>query len=65
MLDMGFDDIKAIAKRAPPKRQTLLFSATFPLGAKDIAATFMREPATVKVAGSKEAAASRIEQIAF
>ena len=66
MLDMGFlDDIKAIAKRAPPKRQTLLFSATFPEGAKDIAATFMREPATVKVAGSKEAAASRIEQIAF
>jgi superfamily II DNA/RNA helicase len=32
MLDMGFlDDIKAIAKRAPANRQTLLFSATFPV----------------------------------
>jgi ATP-independent RNA helicase DbpA len=66
MLDMGFlDDIKAIAKRAPAKRQTLLFSATFPDGVKDIAAKFMREPQTVKVAGSTQAAASRIEQIAY
>ncbi len=66
MLDMGFiEDIKAIAKRAPAKRQTLLFSATFPEGVAEIAAKFMRQPASVKVAGSASAASSTIRQIAF
>jgi ATP-independent RNA helicase DbpA len=66
MLDMGFlDDIKAIARRAPANRQTLLFSATFPEGVTEIAARFMREPQTVKVAGAARAAASTIRQIAF
>jgi ATP-independent RNA helicase DbpA len=66
MLDMGFlDDIKTIAKRAPARRQTLLFSATFPEGVTEIAAKFMREPASVQVAGSTCAAASTIRQIAF
>jgi ATP-dependent RNA helicase DbpA len=66
MLDMGFlDDIKAIARRAPANRQTLLFSATFPDGVQDIAQKFMREPRTVKVAGATSAAASTIRQIAF
>ncbi|MGZ7236422.1 DEAD/DEAH box helicase, partial [Streptococcus pyogenes] len=51
MLDMGFlDDIKAVAKRAPAGRQTLLFSATFPEGVAAIAAQFMREPQSVKLA---------------
>ncbi|MFN3860666.1 MAG: ATP-dependent RNA helicase DbpA [Roseateles sp.] len=66
MLDMGFlDDIKAVVKRAPTSRQTLLFSATFPDGISDIAARFMREPQTVQVAGASSAAASRIRQIAY
>jgi len=66
MLDMGFlDDIKAIAKRAPPQRQTLLFSATFPDGVTEIAAKFMRDPQTVKVAGSASAASSTIRHVAF
>ncbi|TXI18361.1 MAG: ATP-dependent RNA helicase DbpA, partial [Roseateles sp.] len=66
MLDMGFlDDIKAVVRRAPAKRQTLLFSATFPEGVTDIAAKFMREPQTVKVAGASSAAASSIRQIAY
>ena len=31
MLDMGFDEpIRALVKRTPKDRQTLLFSATFP-----------------------------------
>jgi len=63
MLDMGFlDDIQAIARRAPSQRQTLLFSATFPEGVQGIAAKFMREPQTVKVA---DAAVPAIRQIAF
>ena len=66
MLDMGFlDDIKAVVRRAPAKRQTLLFSATFPEGVTDIAAKFMREPQTVKVAAASSAAASSIRQIAY
>ena len=66
MLDMGFvDDIRAIARRAPVQRQTLLFSATFPEGVADIAAKFMREPQTVKVAGAASVAASTIRQIAY
>ncbi|MGV3569823.1 MAG: ATP-dependent RNA helicase DbpA [Ramlibacter sp.] len=50
MLDMGFvDDISTVAKRCPPQRQTLLFSATYPEGIAKLAAKFMRDPATVKV----------------
>jgi len=50
MLDMGFvDDIASVAKRCPPQRQTLLFSATYPEGIAKLAAKFMRDPATVKV----------------
>lgn len=34
----------------PPQRQTLLFSATYPEGIAKLAARFMRDPVTVKVA---------------
>lgn len=51
MLDMGFvDDIAKVAKQCPPQRQTLLFSATYPEGIAKLAARFMRDPVTVKVA---------------
>jgi len=50
MLDMGFvDDIAKIARQAPPQRQTLLFSATYPEGIARLAAQFMRNPVTVAV----------------
>jgi ATP-independent RNA helicase DbpA len=50
MLDMGFfDDMKQLIQQCPPKRQTLLFSATYPEGIAKIASQFMREPQTVKV----------------
>jgi ATP-independent RNA helicase DbpA len=50
MLDMGFfDDIATIAKQCPQPRQTLLFSATYPKGIAQLAATFMREPKEVKL----------------
>ena len=53
MLDMGFaDDIAAIARLCPPpgRRQTLLFSATYPEGVGKLAAQYLREPVTVKAA---------------
>jgi ATP-independent RNA helicase DbpA len=50
MLDMGFyDDIVQVARQCPKKRQTLLFSATFPPGIAKLAAAFMRQPREVKL----------------
>lgn len=49
MLDMGFyDAIAEIIGQTPSKRQTLLFSATYPSGIKQLSATFMRDPQQVK-----------------
>ncbi|WP_044871120.1 ATP-dependent RNA helicase DbpA [Pseudomonas sp. LFM046] len=50
MLDMGFyDSIADIIGQLPSRRQTLLFSATYPAGIAQLAKTFMREPQQVKV----------------
>ena len=50
MLDMGFhDDIAYVAKRCPAKRQTLLFSATYPEGIAQLAKQFLRQPQEVKL----------------
>ncbi|WP_338747538.1 ATP-dependent RNA helicase DbpA [Pseudomonas putida] len=50
MLDMGFfDAIASIIGKTPSRRQTLLFSATYPSGIKQLAADFMGNPQQVKV----------------
>ncbi|WP_394375094.1 ATP-dependent RNA helicase DbpA [Stutzerimonas frequens] len=50
MLDMGFyDAIAEIIGQTPARRQTLLFSATYPAGIKRLSATFMRDPQQVRV----------------
>ncbi|WP_256590652.1 ATP-dependent RNA helicase DbpA [Pseudomonas sp. LB-090624] len=50
MLDMGFfDAIASIIGKTPSRRQTLLFSATYPAGIKQLASDFMRNPQQVKV----------------
>ncbi len=50
MLDMGFyDAIAQIIGQTPERRQTLLFSATYPSGIKQLSAAFMRNPQQVKV----------------
>ncbi len=50
MLDMGFyDAIAQIIGQTPERRQTLLFSATYPTGIKQLSAAFMRNPQQVKV----------------
>ena len=49
MLDMGFyDSIAEIISQTPTRRQTLLFSATYPSGIKQLSASFMRDPQQVK-----------------
>jgi ATP-dependent RNA helicase DbpA len=50
MLDMGFhDDIETIIKQIPDKRQTLLFSATYPDGIKQLSSDFQSNPVEVSV----------------
>ena len=64
MVDMGFyDDIVAIATHCPARRQTLLFSATYPDNIRKLSARFLRNPAEVKVEAQHDA--SRIEQIFY
>jgi ATP-independent RNA helicase DbpA len=56
MLDMGFfDDMVFVAKQCPRKRQTMMFSATFPEGVEQLARQFMRQPQEVKLAERHEA----------
>jgi ATP-dependent RNA helicase RhlE len=51
MLDMGFiRDIRKILALLPPRRQNLLFSATFTDDVRALAATFMHDAAQVQVA---------------
>jgi ATP-dependent RNA helicase RhlE len=51
MLDMGFiHDIRKIITRLPPKRQTLLFSATMPKAITTLADSLLNDPVRVEVA---------------
>ena len=51
MLDMGFiHDIKRVLKLLPPKRQNLLFSATFSDEIKTLADNLLNNPALIEVA---------------
>ncbi|KIV90613.1 hypothetical protein PV10_07898 [Exophiala mesophila] len=52
MLDKGFeDDIKFIVSHMPSakKRQTAMFTATWPKSIRDLASTFMRQPVKVTI----------------
>ncbi|TXR41339.1 ATP-dependent RNA helicase DbpA [Ectopseudomonas mendocina] len=50
MLDMGFiDSIADIIEQTPARRQTLLFSATYPPAIEQLAARFLRSPERVEV----------------
>ncbi len=57
MLDMGFmPDVEKILSLTPPRRQTLMFSATMPPAIKNIKEKFMKDPAVVEVAATSSAA---------
>ena len=50
MLDMGFiDEIKSIITVCPKRRQTLLFSATYPNEIKKLAKQFMQSPKEIRI----------------
>lgn len=62
MLDMGFvPDINRLMSILPPKKQTLLFSATFPPEIKKLADTYLDNPADIHIA-PQERTASTIKQ---
>lgn len=65
MLDMGFvHDLKRIMRVLPPKRQTLLFSATFSKDIKKLAQGFLTDPVTVE-ATPENTAVEVIEQTVY
>ncbi|MDO3388275.1 ATP-dependent RNA helicase DbpA [Gilvimarinus sp. SDUM040013] len=64
MLDMGFQDtLTTIVSALPGRRQTLLFSATFPEQIERMAKGYMTEPVFVKVQAERQD--STIEQRFF
>jgi ATP-dependent RNA helicase DbpA len=61
MLEMGFaDEIAAVIGHCPARRQTLLFSATYPEGIAKLAAAVLREPKEVRL--SQAPAPTQIRQ---
>ena len=55
MLDMGFQpSLDAIVAQAPKKRQTLLFSATYPDKIQEISSRIMLNPVIIRVASSEQ-----------
>ncbi len=64
MLDMGFQKtLEAIIDAVPTKRQTLLFSATYPKGIKAIAEKIMQNPSMAEVAPTQDTV--RVDQAFF
>ena len=64
MLDMGFqEDISSIIAATPHKKQTLLFSATYPAVMNALTATFQHEPVEVTVDETHDEGA--IEQVLY
>ena len=56
MFDMGFlPDVKKIIKAVPPRRQTMLFSATFPKEIEELATLTLRDPLRISLGISRPA----------
>jgi ATP-dependent RNA helicase RhlE len=65
MLDMGFlPDIRRIVKALPPRRQTLLFSATLSREIEAVTREFLRAPKTVQI-GRRANPAETVTQLAY
>jgi len=64
MLDMGFyDAITEIIAQAPSRRQTLLFSATYPAAIKELSRRFQNSAVDIKVEAMHDAV--QIEQLFY
>lgn len=59
MLDMGFvDEVRAIAKKAPEGKQTLLFSATFEGKVASVASQLLNDPVRIQLVSKVKTNAS-------
>ncbi|MCJ8312973.1 MAG: DEAD/DEAH box helicase [Pseudomonadales bacterium] len=64
MLDMGFiHDIKRIIKMLPPRRQTLLFSATFSAEIRKLAKQLVNNPVEISATPKNQAAPTIIHKV--
>ena len=65
MLDMGFiKDIRKIIGLLPPRRQNLMFSATFANDVRELAGTILRDPAQVQIA-RRNAPVEAVRQVVY
>jgi ATP-dependent RNA helicase RhlE len=65
MLDMGFiADIRRVIKLLPPRRQNLMFSATYSNDIRRLAQTLLHQPVEIEVA-RRNAAVDSVEQRAY
>ncbi|MFD2255799.1 DEAD/DEAH box helicase [Luteolibacter algae] len=65
MLHMGFlPDIETIIETLPRRRQTLMFSATFPKEVESLAKRFQHQPKTVQI-GKRSEAADTVDQSVY
>ena len=65
MLDLGFiDAIRKIIKKLPQYRQTMMFSATYNKGIKNIAGTVLRDPVHIEVT-TRNAAAQNVSHFVY
>lgn len=66
MLNMGFlDDVKKIERLCPPKKQTLLFSATMPFKVVQLANTILKDPKKIEITPTSSAAAKVYQQLYY
>lgn len=64
MLDLGFEkDIRRIIGQCAKDRQTLMFSATWPMSIQGIASEFLSNPARVTVGSEELSANHRVKQV--
>ena len=63
MLDMGFEpQIRRIIEHVSKKRQTLMFSATWPREVKRLASDFLKDPIHITIGSDELSANKRITQ---
>jgi ATP-dependent RNA helicase RhlE len=63
LLDLGFAaDRERVLAALPPRRQNLLFSATFPADVQDLAASLLHEPVRIELAAQSRAEPPAIVQ---
>jgi len=65
LLDMGFaDELRRLLALLPAKRQTLLFSATFPRAVTALAEALLHDPVRIALAGADDEAAAAVDAAA-